>query len=880
MSLGIFKCPICYAQKNSVEKYLTHIEFVHQCQANFSVSCSLNGCPRTYSSVKCLRQHMRLKHAEIYNGRVPPTNNAVEAINDSEVFDELAEGDIEMEAIDEATKLVRKPMNINEFLSGLQKHFALFVLGTGEQHGVPSVVQHKIAEEVRSLFNYFTSSYNAFLTSHLEALGIDVETDDDLRKLFETQTFFDKAFSSVTSHSKILTYCKAHLAFIAPRKSDIYLHPVQNVSATAAEACSVSNTFAAANKSPINNALTTAILNPSENNTAAAIAAEPDDTCQYIPILQVLERVIKLKGVYDSIKRKQVADIIKKPDLLTSFADGTACKEHAVFGDDQNALRLHMYIDEFEVCNPIGSHRLNHKLCAFYFFIGNLEEQYHSQLKFIHLCLLVKEKTVQKLVYNYEQILKPLIADLNVLRNEGIMVDLDDGRSVRLFGALATVSSDNLSAHALAGFKRAFNSGRMCRFCMVHYDEREEFQSNSQIRWRTEQMHNEHVQAVLYHDIHPSVYGVEHRCALADLPYFNVTSSFPPDIMHDILEGVIPVTLKHIINSFGRDLPIADINAESGSFCFGKNDLKNKPVLLPISLASANIVGSASEKLSLFRMLPFFIGYRVADINPHWLLYLQLREIVDYILSPTFPVDKLSYLQSLIEEFIGTFISLFPGKMTPKFHFLLHYPTLVKKFGPLKYLWCMRFEAKHQYFKKLASVGRNFKNIAKTLAYRHQLKQCWEFTSVDYLSDNVVCSGEVSFFFSNLTPQQQNLILRYYNLKQVSPSEVVWKCNVLTLGGNTYKINDVAIVDFMHAEDVPLFFKIVQLLRFRETWFFLGKFLVCRAFNSHMHAYRVREEVEFTVLQPSELCDHQLLDCYTLPQDGCLYVSLKYSVFL
>ena len=875
MSLGIFKCPICCAQKISIAKYLTHIEFVHQCQANFSVSCGLNGCPRTYCSVKYLRQHMRLKHAEIYKGHVPRANNAAQAIIDTAIFNELAEGDVEIEECDEAIKLVQKPMNINDFLVGLQKHFALFVLGTGEQHGVPSVVQHKIAEEVRSLFNYFTSNYNNFLISHLEELGIDVEADDDLRKLFETQTFFDKALSSVTSHAKILAYCKSHLAFIAPRKIDIYLLPVQNTPATAARVLPVDNTFAANEAPPINDTPATAVLASSD-----VAEAEPEDTCQYIPILQVLERVIRLKGVYDSIKRKQMVDIIKNADLLTSYADGSACKEHAVFGVDQNALRLHMYIDEFEVCNPIGSHRLNHKLCAFYFFVGNLEEQYHSQLKFIHLCLLVKEKTVQKLKYNYEQILKPLIADLNVLRNEGILVNLDDGRIVRLFGALATVSSDNLSAHALAGFKRVFNSGRMCRFCMAHYDEREEFQSNSQIRWRTEQMHIDHVQAVLHHDIDPSVYGVEHRCALADLPYFSVTSSFPPDIMHDILEGVIPVTLKHVINSFGRALPVADINAEIGSFCFGKNDLKNKPVLLPLSLASVNIVGSASEKLSLFRMLPFFVGYRVAVANPHWLLYLQLRDIVDYILSPSFPLDKLSYLQVLIEEFLGTFINLFPGKMTPKFHFLLHYPALIKKFGPLKYLWCMRFEAKHQYFKKLASVSRNFKNIAKTLANRHQLKQCWEFTSVDYLGDNVVCSGEVSFVFSNLTQQQQDLIIHYYNLKQVSPSEVIWKCNVLTLGGNTYKIHDVVIVGFMHAEDVPLFFKIFQLLRFRETWFFLGKLLVCRAFNTHLHAYHVREEDDFTVLQQSELCDHQLLDCYTLPQDGCMYVSLKYSVFL
>lgn len=45
--------------------------------------------------------------------------------------------------------------------------------------------------------------------------------------------------------------------------------------------------------------------------------------------------------------------------------------------------------------------------------------------------------------------------------------------------------------------------------------------------------------------------------------------------------------------------------------------------------------------------------------------------------------------------------------------------------GPLVRHWCMRFEAKHNYFKTLAHGMFNFKNIAKTLAERHQKFQCY-----------------------------------------------------------------------------------------------------------------------------------------------------------
>ena len=37
----------------------------------------------------------------------------------------------------------------------------------------------------------------------------------------------------------------------------------------------------------------------------------------------------------------------------------------------------------------------------------------------------------------------------------------------------------------------------------------------------------------------------------------------------------------------------------------------------------------------------------------------------------------------------------------------------------------MRFEAKHRYFKRLASYIGNHKNVAYTLATRHQGQQCY-----------------------------------------------------------------------------------------------------------------------------------------------------------
>jgi len=66
--------------------------------------------------------------------------------------------------------------------------------------------------------------------------------------------------------------------------------------------------------------------------------------------------------------------------------------------------------------------------------------------------------------------------------------------------------------------------------------------------------------------------------------------------------------------------------------------------------------------------------------------------------------------------------------------FLTDHLHCLSRCGPLVRSWCMRFEAKHKYFKKMAQTLNNFINIAKTLAYRHQRFMCYKMNcSVEYL---------------------------------------------------------------------------------------------------------------------------------------------------
>ncbi|XP_065666537.1 uncharacterized protein LOC136087522 [Hydra vulgaris] len=847
-----FTCCTCGAQKNSLNKYLQHLYIMHEHTVGFLQMCNIDGCPAKYPSVKSLRQHMRRKHSFFYNAAqinesknincetiLPVEQNLFTFDNTIEEFDNITDRN------NQATRYFHSNLDctsmspLDNLLSNIQQHFAMFIVSIAERHSIPSVVQINVANEVQSLLTYFNNCFSNLIK---QQLGNKFIYSSDFNELLNCDLLLDTVLSKVNSSKKIISFSKSHLGLILP--VEIKLHSI--------------------------------IDNLYQDN----LTASKSETFQYIPILPLLKKLVENEFIWNSIKRKLEKDESNNTNLLCSYSDGLTFKKHDVFKDDKYALRIHLYCDEFEVCNPIGAHRTVHKLSAFYFFLGNIEEQHISQLQNINLCILVKEKFIKK-YKTYKQVLRPLIQDLLTLQNEGILATVD-GKQIRLFGGIATISADNLSAHALAGFRRVFNSGRFCRQCMTSYADKNRVMTECDTRIRTDEMHHYHLAAISGQGlISSSMYGVEKRCPLLDLSYFNVTQSFPPDIMHDVLEGIIPQLISLILIKFKEQhlITVEQINTELNIFEIGRNDKKNKPVpFVARNGTSINFVGSASQKFCMFRLLPFIIGNRIPTSNMYWLLYLQLRDIADYIFAPKISKTVLSYLQFLVEHFLQNFIELFPNNLTPKFHFMLHYARLINEYGPLRYLWCMRFEAKHLYFKKLASVIRNFKNISYSLAKRHQLRQCWEMTSSDFFKENYKSSNLCSITFDSLSTCIQEKLMSFFVNDVFDKKETLWKCNAININGIQFHLHDTFILSLLHTEEIPLFFKIFHIIQFRQLWVFCGKLLVCDKYNAHMHAFRVKEDETLSICLPNEVCDYQLLDTYIL-QDGYTYITLRNLCF-
>ena len=51
-------------------------------------------------------------------------------------------------------------------------------------------------------------------------------------------------------------------------------------------------------------------------------------------------------------------------------------------------------------------------------------------------------------------------------------------------------------------------------------------------------------------------------------------------------------------------------------------------------------------------------------------------KIMEYTFAPVITMDKLDYLQTLIQDFLIEFTHLYPEQhLTPKMHYLIHIPT-------------------------------------------------------------------------------------------------------------------------------------------------------------------------------------------------------------
>ena len=515
-----------------------------------------------------------------------------------------------------------------------------------------------------------------------------------------------------------------------------------------------------------------------------------------MPLLKSLKCLLNDQSIQNEIE--QCPSRVHSDGLLEDFCDGELFRSHPLFSQDPHALQIIAYFDEVELCNPLGTHVKKHKLGVILFTLGNIHPKYRSTLRVIHLAIAVTTPIIEK--YGMDLILQPLIQDLKILANEGITVQ-HNGTERTYRGALLAFLADNLASHMLGGFKESFSFAmRICRSCMVTKNEYKSMSDISHIARRSTVNHEQQCRSLNgpLHNHYSKTYGINRRSALLDISHFSLfDGGLPHDMMHDVLEGVVvrelSLLLKHCISSLYLTLDEYNQRLINFDYDYTETD-RPAPVLRSSKFLESDkeLKLTASQSSLLARIFPLLVGDRVPRDDAHWHVFLILCKLLDAVLCPWSSSDVCAYMQVLIKEHHAQFMTVYSAeKVTPKFHFLHHYPEQISRIGPMMRSWTMRHEAKLLFFKRVARIG-NFKNIAYSLANRHQRLLCWELSSGGLLNTPLECSSmqRISELANEPLPVQLNLKSLFPSLDElVTISRPVWaKHNGIVVKQGAYVI--------------------------------------------------------------------------------------------
>lgn len=414
-----------------------------------------------------------------------------------------------------------------------------------------------------------------------------------------------------------------------------------------------------------------------------------------------------------------------------------------------------------------------------------------------------------------------------------------------------------------------FSSSHVCRFCL---GERLPFQV-SEVRSgafcpRTQQQHRVHIQTALDNTNQSHCFRVKRQCPLTDkLKHFDVLSGYPPDMLHDLFEGIVPFEVALCLNVLikGKYFTLEELNRSIKEFPYRWADKTDAPQTVPQKFAKKN--KQKENCWSLLHFLPFLVGAKIPENEPAWQVLLNLKDIVELVLSSVHTEEAIGFLDSKISEHRHRFQDVFPQeKLTPKHHFLEHYRQLIKAFGPLVSLWTMRFEAKHSFFKRVVRHTHCFRNIS----VKHQLMVAYH-----QHGNNPV---QPSLHVAKLSVVDVT-VLREDIKKALAtkfPGEShVQMANAVCYSGTSYSSG--MILAHGSTGGLPDFGELIQIAVVKGKPAFILKCLNAW-YTEHLKGYELENTKSVKVVEPSELSDIFPLAAYTVA--GRRMVTLKRYIHL
>ncbi|KAK0151755.1 hypothetical protein N1851_006855 [Merluccius polli] len=274
------------------------------------------------------------------------------------------------------------------------------------------------------------------------------------------------------------------------------------------------------------------------------------DTAVHVPVLEMIQKMFRHTDILEKIQETKMAQ------------------------KDEQKLPLLLYIDDLEIANPLGTSQKIYKLSSVYWMLADLPSKFRSALHRYLKCRTFSFATKKHLVLCYET---------SILELDGVFIE-SIGKAVwgtvmlyKVFQSqyvyrLCTATGDKVQSHDVGGGE----------FCL-----------------RTKASHDSVVHAVMHGDSQ-SQCGVHGDCDLSQsLEYFHTVTGFPPDVLHDLFEGIVPVELALCIGEMIRCkyFTLEYLNRKIMSFPYQHTDKVDRSHPIPKTFAGKLLATMAMKML-------------------------------------------------------------------------------------------------------------------------------------------------------------------------------------------------------------------------------------------------------------------------------------------
>lgn len=312
--------------------------------------------------------------------------------------------------------------------------------------------------------------------------------------------------------------------------------------------------------------------------------------------------------------------------------------------------------------------------------------------------------------------------------------------------------------------------------------------------------------------------GIVSSCVFSKINTFDVWDNVCPDIMHDMLEGVFNYNLSHIFHYFINEVnyfTIDILNMRKSRFDYGFFECGNLSENITIeNIKNKKLNMNASEMMCFIKCLPLMIGDLIPNEDDVWNFFLLGLKIFEIASQYEVELSDIEYLKSIVEQHNNFYVAQFKDTLKPKHHFLVHYARSIEWMGPLRHLWCMRFEGENRNQKLYAGAITSRKNLQLSICRKEQLKFAYRLLSEKGFSSTVTFGPKLNQtnISIDMVDTRESIDSNAYFVKWVSVNNIRFEKDCVLHVGNDTDNNqpNLVMLEGILSTDAKTFYLIVK----------------------------------------------------------------------